>query len=191
MLHGLVQSTCHSVLKHLNNYIKKLFIDILGIGHSVGFASMIVPGAGIPNIDTNEANPIENKKQRRNKEVTRMMEKVNHEMIDLDHGAIGDVNVSTLREEIIRRNESGYLKKKSISVGNLKHKMRGKGKDSQVQSRSQAVFKQKLQEKLKDELYQESRKKDRKGVRGTKINNKHNDGASKKKSNDPLSVFEV
>lgn len=52
------------------------FQDILTIGHSNGLSSILVPGSGEPNFDSSEADPFENKKARREREVRGLLEKV-------------------------------------------------------------------------------------------------------------------
>lgn len=52
------------------------FQDVLTIGHLAGLSSILVPGAGEPNFDSAEADPFENRKARREKEVKALLDKV-------------------------------------------------------------------------------------------------------------------
>jgi U3 small nucleolar RNA-associated protein 7 len=52
------------------------FEDIAGIGHSNGFSSVVVPGAGEPNFDSYAANPYQSNSQRREAEVHALLDKV-------------------------------------------------------------------------------------------------------------------
>jgi U3 small nucleolar RNA-associated protein 7 len=67
---------------------------------------LIVPGAGEPNFDTFEANPYQNKSQRREKTVHSLLDKLQPDMITIDTGVFGlmDKESSTLfssnRQEI-------------------------------------------------------------------------------------------
>lgn len=57
--------------------------DILTIGHSKGFCSIVVPGSGDPIYDTAEVSPFMSVKERKNMEVKKLLEKIPADMISL------------------------------------------------------------------------------------------------------------
>ncbi|KAF9488792.1 BING4CT-domain-containing protein [Pleurotus eryngii] len=67
------------------------FQDILTIGHSAGLSSILVPGAGEPNFDSSEADPFENRKTRREREVKALLDKIQPDMIALDPEFVGSL----------------------------------------------------------------------------------------------------
>merc|ERR1712194_756804 len=71
--------------------------DVLGVGHSSGFGTLLIPGAGQANFDTFEANPFETKKQRREKEVRSLLEKLQPSSIMLDPNQIGNINKTVVQ----------------------------------------------------------------------------------------------
>ncbi|OBZ77920.1 U3 small nucleolar RNA-associated protein 7 [Grifola frondosa] len=67
------------------------FQDILTIGHCAGLSSILVPGSGEPNFDSSEADPFENKKARREREVKGLLDKIQPDMITLDPEFVGSL----------------------------------------------------------------------------------------------------
>ncbi|KAG6896544.1 hypothetical protein C0992_007540 [Termitomyces sp. T32_za158] len=67
------------------------FQDILTVGHAAGLSSIIVPGAGEPNFDSSEADPFENKRARREKEVKALLDKIQPDLITLDPEFVGSL----------------------------------------------------------------------------------------------------
>lgn len=60
------------------------FEDQMVIGLDDGIRSVVIPGAGEANIDTYELNPYETRKQRRERNVQKLLDKIQPELICLD-----------------------------------------------------------------------------------------------------------
>ncbi|KAK1776975.1 WD40-repeat-containing domain protein [Copromyces sp. CBS 386.78] len=74
------------------------FDDVLGVGHSEGFSSLIIPGAGEANFDALEVNPYETKKQRQEGEVKQLLNKLAPEMIALDPNFVGNLDLRSAKQ---------------------------------------------------------------------------------------------
>ena len=85
------------------------FDDILGVGHSKGFTSLVVPGAGESNFDSLEADPFEGKRRRREREVNSLLDKIPFDMITLDTDLVGTIDKEVNeRAEKVNVDRPGY-----------------------------------------------------------------------------------
>lgn len=157
----------HSVAKGYQ--IRKVqfrpYEDVLAIGHSMGWSSILIPGSGEPNFDTWVANPFETLKQRNEKEVRSLLDKLPPETIMLDPTKIGSVKPSGKREkptkhEIEAEMEAAIEGAKSTS---FKKKTKGRSKPSKMTKKKQeAIMRAKkpfLEKESKDEMVKKKRKR--------------------------------
>ena len=101
------------------------FEDFLGVGHSGGFSSVVVPGSGEPHFDSYAANPYHTAKQRSEAEVRGLLDKVQPEMIQLDPTLVGGLARHTQYEAVA---ENEFLPEtKAVKE---KNKQRGRNKSS-------------------------------------------------------------
>lgn len=99
--------------------------DFLGVGRTKGFSTMVVPGAGEAGFDAFETNPYESKKQRGEREVHMLLEKLQPDMISLETDLIGKVAANRdipTRSEGTRRHRKGerenakYKRRKGMGI---------------------------------------------------------------------------
>lgn len=111
--------------------------DILGIGTTKGFRSLVIPGTGEANFDSMEANPYQTKSQRQESEVHGLLEKIQPEMITLDPSIIGNLDRAhsdILKEEKRLEWEANNPKEKFVP----KHKQKGRSSAHKRFKRKQA-----------------------------------------------------
>jgi len=108
--------------------------DVCAVGHSSGFESLLIPGAGHANFDSFEANPYETKKERREKEVRRLLEKLQPDSIMLNPHRIGSIDrkiVKELEDDLKLKHEEEEKNK------DLKKRARGKNKVGNIKKRKE------------------------------------------------------
>ncbi|KAI3714565.1 hypothetical protein L6452_21521 [Arctium lappa] len=113
--------------------------DVLGIGHSMGLSSILVPGSGEPNFDSWVANPFETLKQRREKEVRLLLDKLPPESIILDPTKIGTLRNPNKIQKATKE-EKEAEKAAAIAAaksGPQKKKTKGRSKPSKVAKKKQ------------------------------------------------------
>src|SRR5690606_19983545 len=121
--------------------------DVLGIGHSQGVSSILVPGSGNPNFDSRNPNPFSNDKHIMDWNVRMLLDKIPWETISLDPSVIG---TSGQREKDYKYNKnvkiSDELKQMMNRLG-----IREKKQSQKITDRDELrkVLEQKHEEKKK------------------------------------------
>ncbi|XP_006645574.1 probable U3 small nucleolar RNA-associated protein 7 [Oryza brachyantha] len=120
--------------------------DILGIGHSMGLSSILVPGSGEPNFDTFVDNPIETSKQRREKEVQSLLNKLQPETIMLNPNMIATVRPSRKKEKKTKKEIEEEMEDAVEAAKNAEFKKKTKGRSKaskRAKKREEEVLKAK------------------------------------------------
>jgi U3 small nucleolar RNA-associated protein 7 len=120
--------------------------DILGIGHSMGLSSILVPGSGEPNFDTFIANPMETTKQKREKEVHALMDKLPPDTIMLNPNLIATVRAPKKKEKKTKKEIEEEMEEAIEAAKNTERKKKTKGRSKpskRARKKEEDVFKAK------------------------------------------------
>ncbi|OVA17891.1 WD40 repeat [Macleaya cordata] len=131
--------------------------DVLGLGHSMGMSCILVPGSGEPNFDSWVANPFETSKQRREKEVHSLLDKLPPETIMLDPTKIGTMRPARKKEQPSKQEMEAEMEAAIAAAKSapFKKKTKGRNKPSRREKKKQeGVVKAKrpfLDQQMKEE----------------------------------------
>ncbi|CAI9091236.1 OLC1v1026204C1 [Oldenlandia corymbosa var. corymbosa] len=103
--------------------------DVLCLGHSKGYTSILIPGSGEPNFDTWVANPFETSKQRREKEIHALLDKLPPEAIMLDPTKIGAVRPARKKEKPTKKEMEEEMEAAIAAAKDIKMKKKTKGRN--------------------------------------------------------------
>ncbi|PNW74954.1 hypothetical protein CHLRE_12g502800v5 [Chlamydomonas reinhardtii] len=116
--------------------------DVLGIGHSAGISTILVPGSGEPNFDTFVANPFQTTKQRQTQEVVQLLDKLQPDTIVLDPDTVGRVRkepAEVLQQRRRQEEDANAARMAALRrEQENKVKMKGKNKPSRRHRKKQS-----------------------------------------------------
>ncbi|KAK7282326.1 hypothetical protein RIF29_11002 [Crotalaria pallida] len=133
----------HSMVKgyQIGKLVFRPYEDVLGIGHSQGWSSILIPGAGEPNFDSWVANPFETSKQRREKEIKTLLDKLPPETIMLDPSKIGSVRTAK-KDKKTKQERDAEMEAavEGVKGAKLKNKTKGRNKPGKVAHKKQEAL---------------------------------------------------
>jgi U3 small nucleolar RNA-associated protein 7 len=136
--------------------------DFLGAGLVGGFASIAVPGSGFANYDSFEANPFESKRQRQEKEVHSLLEKLQPETIIMNPQEFGTVDKAA--PEVIQAEMKAEQEQREREAEETKANKKKKSKKSSTKEKTkkkQSVYDEKTRRRIKDNLRDANKDKTR------------------------------
>ncbi|XP_025846482.2 WD repeat-containing protein 46 [Vulpes vulpes] len=152
----------HRLSGHVHGLHFCPFEDVLGLGHSGGITSMLVPGAAEPNFDGLENNPYRSQKQRQEWEVKALLEKVPAELICLDPRALAEVDVISLEQEKKERIERLGYDPEAKAPFQPKPKQKGHSSTASLVKRKRKVMDKEHRDKVRQSLEQQPQKQEKK-----------------------------
>lgn len=151
----------HQLSGHVHGLHFCPFEDVLGVGHSGGITSMLVPGAAEPNFDGLESNPYRSQKQRQEWEVKALLEKVPAELICLDPRALAEVDVISLEQEKKERIERLGYDPEAKAPFQPKPKQKGRSSTASLVKRKRKVMDKEHRDKVRQSLAQQPQKQEK------------------------------
>lgn len=130
------------------------FEDFLGLGCKSGFSNLCVPGSGIANFDTFEANPFENSRQRQEHEVRALLDKLPPDTIVVNPHEIGTIDKA---EPAVIEAEVKHEKEEREKLTREQKAKKRKHKEEKVKNLS--VHDKKMREKIQDSHLEKSKQK--------------------------------
>ena len=141
--------------------------DVMGMAHEGGYSSILVPGSGLATFDSYEANPFETSKQRRERTVHGLLQKLDPATISLQVASIGHVDeeggadglrAKEEREEeerqieLLRQQDKKKAKKKARGGSKIGNRMRASERQMQEAARekNKLVYMQTAQKEKKE-----------------------------------------
>uniref|UniRef100_A0A8C2V7K7 WD repeat-containing protein 46 n=1 Tax=Chinchilla lanigera TaxID=34839 RepID=A0A8C2V7K7_CHILA len=143
------------------------FEDVLGVGHSGGITSMLVPGASEPNFDGLESNPYRSRKQRQEWEVKALLEKVPAELICLNPRALAEVDVISLEQHKKERVERLGYDPEAKAPFQPKAKQKGRSSTGSLVKRKKKVLAQEHRDKVRQSLEEQQKQKQKQKAKPT------------------------
>ncbi|XP_057466816.1 probable U3 small nucleolar RNA-associated protein 7 [Actinidia eriantha] len=154
----------HSIVKgyQVRKVLFRPYEDVLGIGHSMGWSSILIPGSGEPNFDSWVANPFETSKQRREKEVRSLLDKLPPETVMLDPRKIGTMRPMRKKEKPSKQEREAEMDAAVADAKNSitrKKKTKGRNKPSKRSKKVQEAVERAKRPFLEEESSQKKKQK--------------------------------